>query len=74
MERQESKAKAHRNQRPGIAKKLASEASGKLQPKCSGPFVVIEKKNQDPFAWLTMKAGCWSTPGTPTTIDVSIFS
>jgi hypothetical protein len=44
MERQESKAKAHRNQRPGIAKKLASEASGKLQPKCSGPFVVIEKK------------------------------
>jgi hypothetical protein len=51
-----------------------TEAYGKLEPKWSGPFVVTEKTDHDPFAWPTMKAGCWSTPGTPTTFVIFTFS
>jgi hypothetical protein len=49
------------------------EASGKLEPKWIGPFVVIEKQDQDPFVWQTMKVGYLNTPGMPTTSVASTF-
>jgi hypothetical protein len=35
-----------------------TEASGKLESKWRGPFVMTEKRDQYISAWLTMKAGC----------------
>jgi hypothetical protein len=51
-----------------------TEASRKLEPKWTGPFMVTEKQDLDLSVWQTTKVGCSSTLGTPITSVVFTFS
>jgi hypothetical protein len=49
MKRQKNKAKAHRSRGPGIAVEPRTETTGKLEPKWTGPFMLMEKTRPGSF-------------------------